>query len=212
MKELRSALELHRNYLAMRTFLQDLRFAFRLLTGSPGFALVAALTLALGIASTATVYTWIDSLLLHPFPGAARSNELAVLEMQTPTAPNGGTSLSWLDYTDFRDHLKLVSGLAMQRYGAFSLGDTSDARLVWGELVSPGYFETLGIRPALGSMFAQTPNADAPGAYPVAVISHRLWRGYFRSDPRIAGKTIRLNRLQLTVLGVAPPAFHGTAP
>ncbi len=196
----------------MRTIWQDLRFALRLFTGSPGFALVAALTLALGIASMATVFTWIDSLLLRPYPGARNSGELAVLEMQTPTAPNGGTSLSWQDYLDFRDHLKLVSGLALNREASFALGDLDNARLVWGELVSGGYFEALGIRPLLGSMLVGSRTADTPGAYPVAVISARLWRGYFHSDRRIAGKTIRLNRRRITVLGVAPASFRGTVP
>ena len=196
----------------MRTFLQDLRFAGRLLAGSPGFTLLTTVTLAIGIAAVATVFTWTDSVLLHPYPGASRSDELAVLEMQVPSAPNGGTLLSWLDYTDFRDHLRSVSGLALQRYAAFALGDISEARLAWGELVSPGYFQTLGVSPLLGHMFAQTPNADAPGAYPVAVISERLWRGYFHADRRIIGKAVRLNRHPLTIVGVAPAAFHGTAP
>ena len=196
----------------MRTIWQDLRFAFRLFSGSPGFALVAALTLALGIASTATVFTWIDSLLLHPFPGARQTAELSVLEMQIPTAPNGGTSLSWLDYTDFRDHLTLVSGLALQREAAFALGDADNARLVWGELVSAGYFATLGIRPHLGTLLVASPNADTPGAYPVVVISERLWRGYFHADRRIVGKTVRLSRRPMTVIGVAPAGFHGTIP
>lgn len=196
----------------MRTFLQDIRFAFRLLFGSPGFTLLAALTLALGIAATATVFTWIDSLLIHPFPGASRSSQLAVLEMQIPTAPNGGTSVSWLDYTDFRDHLKGVSGMAVSRQVAFALGDTANARLAWGELVSADYFEVLGIQPLMGSVFVRSPNADTPGAYPVMVISERLWRGYFRADQRIIGKTVRVNRHELTIMGVVPAAFHGTAP
>jgi predicted permease len=196
----------------MRTFLQDLRFAGRLLAGSPGFTLLTTVTLAIGIAAVATVFTWTDSVLLHPFPGVSRSDELAVLEMEVPSAPNGGTVLSWLDYKDFRDHLKSVSGLALQRYDAFTLGDITEARLAWGELVSPGYFATLGVSPLLGHMFAQTPNADALGAYPVAVISERLWRGYFHADRRIIGKAVRLNRHPLTIVGVAPAAFHGTAP
>jgi putative ABC transport system permease protein len=212
MKRLRLRPELHVFTAVMRTLLEDLRFALRLLTGSPGFTLVATLTLALGIACTATVFTWMDSLLLHPFHGANGGGELAVLEMQDPSAPNGGAVLSWLDYTDYRDHLKSISGLALQRYGAFTLGEASDARLVWGELVSAGYFETLGVRPLLGQLFVRTPNADIPGAYPVAVISERLWRAYFDSDRRIIGKTIHLNRRQMTVVGVAPGDFHGTAP
>jgi predicted permease len=196
----------------MRTLLQDIRFAVRLLTRSPGFTLLAALTLALGIASTATVFTWIDSLLIHPFPGASRGSELAVIEMQIPTAPNGGTSVSWLDYTGFRDHLKLVSGMAVTREAAFALGDTTNARLSWGELVSAGYFQVLGIQPLLGSVFVHSPNADTPGAYPVVVISERLWRGYFRADPRVIGKTVRVNRHELTIMGVVPAVFHGTVP
>ncbi len=196
----------------MRTLIQDLRFALRILSGSPGFAAVAVLTLALGIASTTTVFSWIDSLLLHPYPGAARSEDLAVLEMSIPSAPNGGTSVSWLDYTDYRDHLKLVSGLTPQRYCSLSIGDSETARLAWGELVSASYFEVLGVQPILGRMFVSGGQADTPGAYPVTVISERLWRSYFASDPKIIGKSIRVNRRPLTIIGVAPARFRGTAP
>ena len=124
----------------MRTFLQDLRFALRILSGSRGFATVAVLTLALGLAAATTVFSWIDSLLLHPYPGAARSQELAVLEMSIPSAPNGGTSVSWLDYNDYRDHLKTRLGphaaalLLVQhrrvRDGASRLGRTGVRQLL----------------------------------------------------------------------------------
>src|SRR5690242_5922804 len=115
----------------MRTFLHDLRFAARILSGSRGFTAVAVLTLAVGLAASATVFSWIDALLLRPFPGAARSGELAIFEMSIPSAPNGGTSVSWLDYTDYRDHLKLVSGLSPQRYCSLSIGDAASSRLAW---------------------------------------------------------------------------------
>ncbi len=196
----------------MRTFIQDFRFALRILSGSPGFAAVAILTLALGIASSTTVFSWIDELLLHPYPGAAHSDELAVLEMSIPSAPNGGTSVSWLDYTDYQSRLKLVSGLALQRYGSMSIGEPENARPAWGELVSAGYFEVLGVKPVLGSMFRSGDQSDTPGAYPVMVISERLWRSYFHSDPKIIGQTLRLNRRPLTIVGVAPARFRGTAP
>ncbi|MDR3701160.1 MAG: ABC transporter permease [Candidatus Sulfopaludibacter sp.] len=196
----------------MRTFIQDFRFALRILSGSPGFAAVAVLTLALGIASTTTVFSWIDELLLHPFPGVAHSDELAVLEMSIPSAPNGGTNVSWLDYTDYQSHLKLVSGLALQRYGSLSIGDAETARPAWGELVSAGYFEVLGVKPVLGNMFRSGGQSDTPGAYPVIVVSERLWRSYFHSDPKIIGQTVRVNRCPLTIVGVAPARFRGTAP
>jgi predicted permease len=189
----------------MRTLLQDFRFAVRLLSGSPAFTAVAVLTLAVGIASTTTVFSWIDSLLLHPFHGAARAGELAVLEMSIPGAPNGGTSVAWLDYTDFRDHLTLASGVTLQRYCALSLGDSRSARPAWGELVSANYFDVLGIQPVQGRLYL-------PDRQPVAVISERLWRNYFRGDPAIVGKAIRINRQMLTVGGIAPAIFRGTAP
>src|SRR6185369_16771140 len=93
-------------YSAMRNVMQDVRFGLRVLSNSPAFSAVAALTLGLGIACTTTVFSWIDSVLIHPFPGTSHSEELASLEMITTGAPNGGTSVSWLDYRDYRDNLK----------------------------------------------------------------------------------------------------------
>jgi predicted permease len=196
----------------MRNLLQDVRFGLRVLSSSPGFATVAVLTLGLGIASTTTVFSWIDSVLLHPYPGTSRSEELAALEMVTRGAPNGGTGISWLDYRDYRDRLTGLSGLAIHRQCAFTLGDGQPARLTWGELVSGNYFDVMGVRPSLGRVFTREESADSLGAYPVAVISARLWRSYFRSDPRIVGKTMRVNRHSLTIVGVVPAEFRGTSP
>jgi len=196
----------------MRHLLRDVRFGLRVLSGSPGFASVAVLTLGLGIASTTTVFSWVDAVLLHPYPGASRSEELASLEMITASAPNGGTSISWLDFRDYRDGLKGLAGLAVRRQCAFILGDAQRARLAWGELVSGNYFEVMGVKPLVGRFFTHEEAGDSPGAYPVAVISARLWRDYFHSDPSIAGKTMRVNRHSLTIAGVAPAEFRGSSP
>ena len=196
----------------MRNLLQDVRFGFRVLAVSPGFALVAVLTLGLGIACTATVFSWIDAMLLHPFPGTTHSEELASLEMITASAPNGGTSISWPDYRDYRDRLLGLNGVAVHRQCAFTLGETERARLAWGELVSANYFEVMGVKPLLGRVFTHEEDGDSLGAYPVAVISARLWRSYFRSDAAIAGKTVRINRHLLTIAGVVPGEFRGTSP
>ncbi len=193
----------------MRVLRQDVRFGFRVLKNSPGFTLVAVLTLALGIAVNTTVFSWIDSVLLHPFPGVGDPRELGLIETVTP----GGEFLvntSYLDYRDYRDNLKLVSGLAIARFTPLSLGDGGKTERAWAELVSANYFDVLKVKPVLGRAFLPEEAGDQPGAYPVAVISHQMWRNRFRSDPRVLGKTIRLNRHELTIVGVAPPEFHGS--
>ena len=193
----------------MRNLLQDIRFGHRVFASSPAFACAAVLTLGVGIASTTTVFSWIDSVILHPYPGTTRSDELAALEMVTAGAPNGGNAASWLDYRDYRDRFKSLSGLAVHRQCAFTLDDAQPARLAWGELVSGNYFEVMGVEPVLGRVFTREERGDSLGAYPVVVISARMWRSYFQSDPKIIGKIMRVNRHALTIVGVVPAALPG---
>ena len=191
---------------------RDLRFGLRLLLASPGFTAVAVLTLALGIAANTVVFSWIDELLLHPFGGAAQSGRLAVLETVTASAPSTDTVVSYLDYRDFRANLKSLSGIAIHREDVFSLGEAPATQAAWGELVSGNYFAVLGLKPLLGRVFTAEEDGDKVGAYPVAVISDRLWRRRFHGDRAAVGKTLRVNRQNLTVVGVTPPEFNGTIP
>jgi predicted permease len=191
------------------TTLKDLRFALRLLRKSWTLTAIAVVTLAVGIAINASVFSWIDSVRLHPFPGVRNAGELALIE----TATSAGEVLvatSYLDYRDYRDHLTLVSGLAIGRFTPLSMGSGGRTERAWAELVSANYFDVLGVKPGLGRTFLPEEGADKPGAYPVAVISDRLWKSHFEGDPRVLGKTIRLNRQEITIVGVAPPAFRGT--
>ena len=204
--------ELHRFMAIMRTLIQDIRFGVRVLSAHPGFTIVAILTLALGIASTTTVFSWMDGVLLRPFPGVSDPKSLAVFESIIPSAPNGGTNISWLDFRDYRDQMKTASGLAIFRQCAFTMGDPEDAHLVWGELVSPSYFDVLGVRTRIGRTFNQEERTDAPGKAAVVVISDRLWRARFHADRGLIGKTIHLNRRDMTVIGVIDSAFRGTEP
>ena len=114
----------------------DVRQACRSIVAAPIVAAVIVGSLGVGIGVNTTVFSWIDGLLLHPFPGAANSDELAILEMITAGAPQGGTSISWPDYRDYRDRTRSLSGIALHRQVALTLGDVQTTRLAWGELVS----------------------------------------------------------------------------
>jgi predicted permease len=181
-----------------------------MLLKNPGFTLVAVLTLAVGIAANTTVFSWIDAVLLRPIPGVENSQELLAFES---VRPNGEFVMtSYPDYRDYRDHLRLLSGLAVAVPEALSVGEADHAERVWGELVSGNYFDVLGVKPVVGRPFSADEYGDKQGGYPVAVISHGLWNRRFDADPNVIGRTIRVNRQQLTVVGVAPPEFRGTMP
>jgi predicted permease len=193
----------------VRTFIQDLRYGIRMALRSPGFTLIAVLTLAAGIAANSTVFSWIDGVLLHPIPGAADPAKLVTLET---VAPDGSALLnSYPDFRDYRDHLKLIESLAGARPALpFSIGQDVHAERAWGELVTGNYFAVLGVRPVLGRMFTPDEYGDAQGAHPVVVISDRLWKRRFNADPGVIGAQLRVNRQQLTIVGVAPPNFFGS--
>jgi predicted permease len=175
---------------------------------SPGFTAVAVLTLALGIGASTTVFSWIDAVLLHPLPGVEKADELVAFEN---FAPDGAfLTTSYLDYRDYRDHLTSLAGIAATQIEALSIGSEPHAQQVWGEMVTGNYFAVLRVRPVLGRVFAPDEYGDKPNAYPIAVISPRLWQSYFNGDPSIVGKTIRVNQHDLTIVGVAPPDFRGT--
>jgi predicted permease len=193
---------------AMRTLWQDLRYGMRLLLRSPGFTLVAVLTLAIGIAANTTVFSWIDAVLLRPLSGTGDGDRLVAVELVEPHRE--GYNISYADFRDYRDNLKLLSGIAVSDLpSAFTLGKGERAQRVWGEAVSGNYFAVLQVKPLLGRFFSRDEWGDELGAHPVAVIGERLWRTTFRADPRAIGKTVRVNRRELTVIGVAPAAFHG---
>jgi predicted permease len=192
----------------MRFLLPDLSFGLRTLRKNPGFTIVTAATLALGIAVNATVFSWIYSVLLRPIPGVGDPARLALIETRSGSEFIHNTS--YLEYKDFRDRLTLVSGLAIGRFTPLSVGPEGSTRRAWAELVSANYFDVLQVKPELGRTFRTEEGADKPGAFPIAVISHKMWQNDFRGDPQVLGKTIRLNRRDLTVIGVAPPEFHGS--
>jgi hypothetical protein len=190
--------------------MQDLRYGLRMMARNPSFTAVTVITLGIGIGATTTVFSWIDAVLVRPLPSVSDPGRLVALESLTP----GGEMVpnSYPDYRDFRDHLKLFDGIAATRPAAFSIGQEDHAERVWGELVSGNFFAVLGVTPQIGRVFSPSEYGDKPGAFPIAVISDRYWRSHFHADPEIAGKIIRVNQHELTIVGVAPPAFQGSMP
>jgi predicted permease len=186
----------------MRILLQDLRYAIRMLLKSPGFTLIAILTLALGIGANTVVFSVLNALLLRPL-AVDRPNELAFLESQN------GPSQSFPNYKDLRDRNRTFAGLIGYRIAPVELETHDRADRIWGYLATGNYFDVLGVRPVLGRFFKQSDDLH-PGESPYAVLSYSAWQSRFGADPAIVGKTIRINRQPFTVLGVAPRDFHGT--
>jgi predicted permease len=183
-------------------FAQDTRYALRVLRRSPGFALIAVGSLALGIGANTIVFSVLNALVLKPLPIAEPERVYFVNN-------SGHFANSFPNYRDIRDLNSVFESLFSYRIAQMAVDDDSGARRVWGYLVTGNYFETLGIKPALGRFF--TPAEDAhPNSSPYAVLSYTCWQSRFGGDPDIAGKAVRINGHPYSVLGVAPRGFHGT--
>src|SRR5579872_1611950 len=181
---------------------RDLVYAFRLLMKSPGFTLTAVLSLALGIGANTVVFSVLNALVLKPLPVAEPDRIYFVNN-------SGHPANSFPNYRDLRDRNAVFESLFAYRIAPMALDNNGGANRVWGYLVTGNYFETLGIKPALGRVF--TPEEDvSPNASPYAVLSYTCWQNRFGADPGIAGKDIRINGRLYTVLGVAPRGFRGT--
>jgi predicted permease len=192
----------------MNAMLNELRNALRMIRNAPSVALVAILTISVGIGANTTIFSWMRSLLLNPLPGAAQPERIVALEN---TAPDGTPiTTSYLDFRDYRDNLKLVQYVSAYRGYVFSVGDAPRTERVWGEVVSGGIFDMLGIQPEAGRFFSIEEREDAQNAHAVVVISHGYWKSHFHSNPAAIGSTLRINRTLFTIIGVAPEAFHGT--
>src|ERR1700726_1253905 len=192
----------------MNNFLRDLRYGWRTLTRNPGFAVVAILTIGIGIGASTTIFSWMRSMLLNPLPGAAQPERVVTIEN---TAPDGEPlTTSYLDFRDFRDNLHLVDFVTARVGNVFSVGDAPQTSQVWGELVSGNFFDLLGVQPEAGRFFSGAERDDAQNAHAVVVISHGYWKTHYHTDPTTIGSSVRINQTLFTIIGVTPEGFHGT--
>jgi predicted permease len=190
------------------TFLRDLRYASRTLLRNPGFALVAVLTIGIGIGASTTIFSWMRSMLMNPLPGAAQPERVVSIENMAPDGEPLTTS--YLDFRDFRDNLKLVKDVTARVGNVFSVGEAPGTMQVWGEMVSGNFFDMLGVQPEAGRFFAGAERDDAQNAHAVVVISHSYWKSHYRGEASAIGATLRINRTPFTIIGVTPESFHGT--
>ena len=210
-------------------FVQDLRYGLRALRQAPGFTAVAVLSLALGIGANTAIFSLIDAVLLKTLPVQDPQNLVAMdwTSKGWPDVMNGisgsmnndrasgrmtSPSFSYPMYEQLRIRNHVFSNvLALAGNSSeFNLGYHGEPGRADGELISGTFFETLGVQPALGRML--TPEDDRLESSPAAVISYRYWESHFGREAGIVGKSITLNGVPFTVVGVCPPEFFGVQP
>ena len=191
------------------SWLQDLRYAVRLLRRNPLFALTAVLSLAIGIGANTTIFTIANALLFKPPLGVADASRL--VDVGRSQDGQGFDNGSYANYLDIRARNTVFSGIYAYRLGPepMSLRGKDGVERIYGEMVSTNYFNVLGTPPHIGRLFTSD-DSEQPAATPLAVLSHRFWMRRFNGDPAIVGQTLVLNGRPLTVIGVTPEGFHGT--
>ncbi|HET9948650.1 MAG TPA: ABC transporter permease [Longimicrobiales bacterium] len=186
----------------LESVLADVRYALRALRASPGFALVAVLSLGLGIGANTAVFSLIDAVLLRSLP-VERPEELVKLTMGEP----GNDVFTNPQWEQVRDRQDVFSGVFAFSGESWDLATGGAARRIRGEWVSGGFFPTLGVRPALGRLLG--PRDDVRGCPAVAVLGHGFWEREYGGDPGAVGRTVSLDGHPFEVVGVAEPAFFG---
>jgi predicted permease len=185
----------------------------RSLGRAPAFSFFAILTLALGIGATTTVFTVVNTILLHPLPASDPSHLVSLYTTDAKGQKQSGSLLptSYLNLKDYQSR-----NTALSSAGGFSpplvltLTENAGSERLFGQLVTSGYFETLGLEPVKGRFFLPG-EISTPGSAPVAVLSYNAWKIRFHQDANIIGRTIVINEIPFTTIGVAPEGFLGVS-
>ena len=184
---------------SLERFAQDLRYGARMLERSPGFAVVALLTLALGIGINTALFSVVNGVLLSPLPYPHPEQLVSVFESK-PHFEKG--SFSYLNFLDFQQQNRTLAAIAAYRKTGFTLTGSGQAEQLQAQMVSAGLFSVLGIRPVAGRLF--TPEEDRLGTAPAVILSTELWKRKFGGAPEVIGKSITLDGSSYVVVGVVP--------
>ncbi len=188
----------------VESFLQDVRYAVRLLRKSPGFTAVAVVTLATAIGANAVVFSALNALMLRPL-NVPQPESLYGLQF----GEGSRGAQSYPNYLDFRDRNSSFDGLAAYNMTQVGLDTGENPSRAWLYEVSGNYFEVLKIQPYLGRFFRSSDEHGANSA-PYIVLSYGYWHSHFQDDPGAVGRTVEVNKRPFTIIGVAPPEFRGT--
>ncbi len=190
----------------METLFQDLKFGFRQLIKSPGFSIVAVLSLALGIGANTAIFSLVNLVLFRQLPVP---NPEQVVSVSALLKDGGMDVHSYLNYLDLSNRSDAFSGLLAYRFAPMSLSRNGNNEKVWGYLVSGNYFDVLGVKAVRGRFFQ--PEEDKTRlTHPVAVISHSLWQTRFGGEENVIGNDIIINGRKFKVIGITPAEFKGT--
>jgi predicted permease len=192
----------------MRTLIGDLRYAFRTLRKTPGFTLIAILSIALGIGANMAIFSFVDAVELRPLP-VKDSSAIIAVHSTAPGARLDG--VSYPDYADLRDRTSTINSLVGFSTFPASISESREAlpQMTLSYMVTGNFFSGLGIPVPIGRGFR--PDEDRPQSKDnrVTVISHSFWEHHFNSDPNVVGRTVRLNGAEFTVIGVVSKDFPG---
>ncbi|HET6976473.1 MAG TPA: ABC transporter permease [Pyrinomonadaceae bacterium] len=184
----------------MRNFVQDLRYGIRMMAKRPGFTLIAALTLALGIGANTAIFSAVNAVLLKPLP-FPESEQL--IDLAETFKPDGYGSVSVPTLEDWKNQNTVFTAISAYSGTSFNLEGGDTPQRIPGLNIGANYFDVLGVKPALGRAFLQ--GEDVAGRERVVILSDQLWRRSFGADPQIVNQTIALNGQKFTVVGVMPP-------
>jgi len=194
----------------IESLLADLRYGFRTLHKSPGFAIVSVLTLALGIGANTAVFSMVNALLLHPYNFRDLDSVVRVWEDRGIDEGYDARYIAPADAEDLRSSNSVFEGLTTYSFQSFGLGVAGDVQPILGCRVSANFFDVLAVSPAAGRPFTAT--EEQPGADQVAILSFGTWQRRFGGDPQLLGKTISLNRRVHTIVGIMPKNFDYPVP
>src|SRR6266700_5886896 len=180
-------------------FMQDIRYGARMLRRTPGFSILAILCLTLGISTNAAALSWIEVILIRPYPLVAHQDRMVALS-GTTRGVTGGHGLSYPDFLDLEKNSTLFESFIIDKITGTTLSVDDRAERATGGIVSANYFDALGVRPILGRAF-RPEEGTGRNAHPVTVISYLTWKDRYKGDPEIIGKTQYLNGVQHTIIG-----------